>query len=570
MQVVSIPNPIFTIGPGGPNSPVVNGASINYQFMTGRNFPLVSRSTTSNSVSTQINSGEIVAIKSVDKTFATIGDTISYTITLSNPGNVTSQNIIFTDTLPDGTTFISGTLTNDSGTQQIGNPANGIQIGNINPNRTAVITLNVLVTNIPSINPISNSSSVQFAHVVDPSQPAVSQTNVSNTVSTTINSAILTTKKSADKSIVSVGDTITYTTTIRNTGNTAATNITFTSAIPANTTFIPNSVTINGVQQSGAQPALGVNIPNIAPGETVTVTFQVNVISVSPSSSIMGNDTILYSYTVDPNSAPATTSTSTNIATTPVLDAIITMVKSVDQTLVTLGDTITYTTILTNNGNTNATNVTFTDLIPNGTTFITDSVTINGLTQIGLNPNTGITIGSIAPNSSIAIAFQVIATSTPVQNPIANSASASYTFITDPNAPIVSRNVTSNTVFTTINTAIILSLKQVDKSFSRIGDTLTYTVTLTNNGNSSAQNVIFSDTMPSGTTFIANSFSINGVSQSGSDPSNGVNIGPITAGSTVTVSFQVNVASLPTENQIVNFSSTSYQLVSPPGSRNFN
>ena len=195
VQVVSIPNPIFTIGPGGPNSPVVNSASINYQFMTGPNLPLVSRSTTSNPVSTQINSGEIVAIKSVNKTFATIGDTISYTITLSNPGNVTSQNIIFTDTLPDGTTFISGTLTNDSGTQQIGNPANGIQIGNINPNGTAVITLNVLVTNIPSINPISNSSSVHFAHVVDPSQPAVSQTNVSNAVSTTINSAILTTKK---------------------------------------------------------------------------------------------------------------------------------------------------------------------------------------------------------------------------------------------------------------------------------------------------------------------------------------------------------------------------------------
>lgn len=566
VQVVSIPNPIFTIGPGGPNSPVVNSASINYQFMTGPNLPLVSRSTTSNPVSTQINSGEIVAIKSVNKTFATIGDTISYTITLSNPGNVTSQNIIFTDTLPDGTTFISGTLTNDSGTQQIGNPANGIQIGNINPNGTAVITLNVLVTNIPSINPISNSSSVQFAHVVDPSQPAVSQTNVSNAVSTTINSAILTTKKSADKSIVSVGDTITYTTTITNTGNTAATNITFTSAIPASTTFIPNSVTINGVQQSSAQPALGVNIPNIAPGETVTVTFQVNVISVPPSSSIMGNDTILYSYTVNPNSAPATTSTSTNIATNPVLNAMITMVKSVDQTLVTLGDTITYTTILTNNGNTNATNITFTDLIPNGTTFITDSVTINGLTQIGLNPNTGITIGSIAPNSSISIAFQVTATSTPVQNPIANSATASYTFIADPNAPIVSRNVTSNTVFTTINTATILSLKQVDKSFSRIGDTLTYTVALTNNGNSSAQNVIFTDTVPSGTTFIANTFSINGVPQSEADPSNGVNIGIITAGTTVTVSFQVTVTSLPTEKPIVNFSSTSYQLVSPPDS----
>ncbi|WP_063220077.1 DUF7507 domain-containing protein, partial [Bacillus cereus] len=564
VQVVSIPNPIFTIGPGGPNSPVVNGASIDYQFMTGPNLPLVSRSTTSNPVSTQINSGEIVAIKSVDKTFATIGDTISYTITLSNPGNVTSQNIIFTDILPDGTTFISGTLTNDSGTQQIGNPANGIQIGNINPNGTAVITLNVLVTNIPSINPISNSSSVQFSHVVDPSQPSVSQMNVSNAVSTTINSAILTTQKSADKSIVSVGDTITYTTTITNTGNTAATNITFTSAIPASITFIPNSFTINGVQQSGAQPALGVTIPNIAPGETVTVTFQVNVISVPPSNSIMGNDTILYSYTVDPNGTPITTSISTNIVTNPVLDAMITMVKSVDQTLVTLGDTITYTTILTNSGNTNATNITFTDLIPDGTTFITDSVTIDGITQIGLNPNTGITIGLIAPNSSISIAFQVTATSTPAQNPIANSATASYTFIADPNAPIVSRTVTSNTVFTTINTATILSLKQVDKSFSRIGDTLTYTVALTNNGNSSAQNVIFTDTVPSGTAFIADTFSINGILQSGANPVNGVNIGTITAGTTVTISFQVTVTSLPTENPIVNFSSTSYQLVSPP------
>ncbi|MBK5425468.1 DUF11 domain-containing protein [Bacillus sp. TH30] len=564
VQVVSIPNPIFTIGPGGPNSPVVNGASINYQFMTGPNLPLVSRSTTSNSVSTQINSGEIVAVKSADKNFATIGDTISYTITLNNPGNVTSQNIIFTDILPDGTTFISGTLTSDSGTQQIGNPASGIQIGNINPGSTATITINVLVTNIPSINPISNSSSIQFQHIVDPSQPAITQTVSSNTVTTTINSAILTTTKSADKSIVSVGDTITYTTTITNTGNTAATNITFTSAIPASTTFIPNSVTVNGVQQPGAQPALGVNLPNIAPGDTVTVTFQVNVISIPPSSSIMDNDTILYSYTVDPSGAPITTSTSTNIVTNPVLDAMITMVKSVDQTLVTLGDTITYTTILKNSGNTNATNITFTDLIPDGTTFITDSITIDGITQIGLNPNTGITIGSIAPNSSISIAFQVTATSTPVQNPIANSATASYTFIADPNAPIVSRNVTSNTTFTTINTATILSSKQVDKAFSHIGDTLTYTVTLTNNGNSSAQNVIFTDTVPSGTTFIANTFSINGIPQSGANPTNGVNIGPITAGSTVNVSFRVNVTSLPTENPIVNFSSTSYQLVSPP------
>ena len=52
------------------------------------------------------------------------------------------QNIIFTDVLPEGTTFISGTLTNDSGTQQI-----EIQLRDSNwkykSRSTANITINV-------------------------------------------------------------------------------------------------------------------------------------------------------------------------------------------------------------------------------------------------------------------------------------------------------------------------------------------------------------------------------------------------------------------------------------------
>ena len=54
VQVVSIPNPIFTIGPEDQTHQLLNGASIDYQFMTGPNLPLASRSTTSNPVSTQI------------------------------------------------------------------------------------------------------------------------------------------------------------------------------------------------------------------------------------------------------------------------------------------------------------------------------------------------------------------------------------------------------------------------------------------------------------------------------------------------------------------------------------
>ncbi len=147
-------------------------------------------------------------------------------------------------------------------------------------------------------------------------------------------SAILTTQKSADKSIVSVGDTITYTTTITNTRI-----YKFYRAIQASIFFIPYSSlflcqmvhTKNGVQSSLVHQK----------SQIETVTFQIKLTPIPPSNSIMGNDTILYSYTVDPNGTPITTSISTNIVTNPVLDAMITMVKSPDQTLVTLGDTIT-------------------------------------------------------------------------------------------------------------------------------------------------------------------------------------------------------------------------------------
>lgn len=69
--------------------------------------------------------------------------------------------------------------------------------------------------------------------------------------------------------------------------------------------------------------------------------------------------------------------------------------------------------------------------------------------------------------------------------------------------------VSSNTV----TTALLLAptvLKAVDKLTASIGDTLTYTVTITNLGLSSLTNLPFSDSLPAGTTFVTGSFTANG------------------------------------------------------------
>lgn len=60
-----------------------------------------------------------------------------------------------------------------------------------------------------------------------------------------------------------------------------------------------------------------------------------------------------------------------------------------------------------NIGNVDAINIVFTDSIPAGTTFVPDSVTINGVLQPGLNPENGIPIEQfqqIVPNDIISSA----------------------------------------------------------------------------------------------------------------------------------------------------------------------
>ncbi|MBN1040384.1 DUF11 domain-containing protein [Clostridium botulinum] len=182
--------------------------------------------------------------KIVDKSFATIGDTLNYTVVLKNVGSSTIQNIIFSDTIPNGTSFISGTLKQD-----------GVIVSGTS---SASGSFTIDSTTTPNITGIINTNS--------------------NTVNTQINNANLgNIIKIVDKSFANCGDIIDYTIVVPNIGNVTAENIIFKDTIPNGTTFVTNSVTINGVVKNGENPSTGVTILNIAPGTTTTVQFTVKV-----------------------------------------------------------------------------------------------------------------------------------------------------------------------------------------------------------------------------------------------------------------------------------------------------
>ncbi|MFD1908435.1 DUF11 domain-containing protein [Paenibacillus rhizoplanae] len=101
--------------------------------------------------------------------------------------------------------------------------------------------------------------------------------------------------KSASFPDVAVGDTLQYTSVVTNNGIVAITNVVLSDPIPAGSTLVPGSVVVAGTARPAADPASGISVGTIAPGASVTVTFQVSVTSVPGSGQLANQSSVSYS-----------------------------------------------------------------------------------------------------------------------------------------------------------------------------------------------------------------------------------------------------------------------------------
>lgn len=97
-----------------------------------------------------------------------------------------------------------------------------------------------------------------------------------------------------------------------------------------------------------------------------------------------------------------------------------------------------------------------------------------------------------------------------------------------------------------VSTVLLLQptlLKAVDKLTASIGDTLTYTITVTNVSLNALTNLPFTDTIPTGATFVTESFTVNGTAATPTVTNNTLTytIPTIASLGTASVQFQVKV-----------------------------
>jgi len=304
---------------------------------------------------------------------------------------------------------------------------------------------------------------------------------------------------------VIAGNTITYTQIVTNNGPNDAVNAVLSGATPANTTFVsmtpPTGWTCSVLPASGGTGNISCSDPLITSGSgSATFTLVVTVNAGTAFGTEIVDVASVTSGTNDPNLAN-NTATAVNIvgsATSANLAVTISASPSPD---VLAGSNVTYTITVNNLGPAASSGVTFSDPIPTNTTFVS-ATTPSGWSTCAPSSGT-ITCGvaSLAANSPVTITVVLTV----------NSGTASGTIITNQvtvGGTTPDPNPANNTaqVSVTVATAGQADLSVTSSASPNpvlAGNNISYAQTVTNNGPASVTNVVFSDAVPTNTTFVS-------------------------------------------------------------------
>lgn len=228
-----------------------------------------------NCLAMQIDSlgARLEVVKSADKSFAQIGEEVRYTLTISNEGSISADNVTVTDVLPAEVELVAGSVTVNGAPYAGGFP---ISVGQIAAGGNAIVAFSVRALSVPQTNPFFDIASAEYTFDPFPGY-TVTAISDSDPVSTYITVVRMSVVKSVDKAFAAQGDELIYTSLITNDGNLPLINVVFTDAPPIGTAFVPGSVTIDGVSYPAYDPSTGVPLPAFVPGRSVEVTFKVTI-----------------------------------------------------------------------------------------------------------------------------------------------------------------------------------------------------------------------------------------------------------------------------------------------------
>ena len=365
------------------------------------------------------------------------------------------------------------------------------------------------------------------------------------------------------------GDTLLYTVSITNNG-TDATDVTFDESIPANTTYITNSVSTDAGTADDTS-GISVDVGDLAANETATISFAVtvndNVVSgtvISAQGIVDSANTVAELTDADANDAngdqPNTLRVgepSEDVTNLYVSQAAQLSADNDGDSAISAGDELLITYVVSNLGTDSLDNINLQDILPSGLTYVANSVQIEGAnTASVVNGAVTADIASLAANDGVIVTLKVI-----VDEPLVdNNGSADEEVITlqgsHSSAQTTSQLTDSNGVqldgYQPLKVSIVDAQAGVpDLEFSQTwqlvsdqngngqidqGDTVKVNLSVLNQGSASAVGVQINQALPADTQLIANSALVSqGIIVT--DEPYLANVGDIAPGNIVTGSF---------------------------------
>jgi uncharacterized repeat protein (TIGR01451 family) len=449
-------------------------------------------------------SADLQVVKSTATSFA-VGLNGVYTLTVNNlPGSAsTAGNYAVTDLMPTGLTLVGATgtgwnCTASTSTQMSCTSSAVIAAGASNPN---AITLTVAV-GAGAVPSVSNTATVSGGGELN-------LTNFTSNNSSTVVTPVCSTacpdlrpnKSLTAPSAVSltVGTNSTYTLSVTNIGGLPTSGAyTITDPMPTGLSIVvaPTGTNWNCTASTASLVSCTSSTVLAAGASSANITFQVSVANTAVPS-VTNIATV--SDGGDPNAG-----NNTATLVTPVIDFDLTVTKTTASTFTLGGANPTYTITVNNIGGratTNTSDITVTDTLPTGLTFVSGSGTgwnactavLQVVTCVRPAANT-IAAGASAPAITLTVSINAAVGST-----VTNTAT-----VTKPDeAAVLAGN--NSTVVSPVNAPDLRVTKTHTGNFT-VGTNAVYTITVFNIGTQVTNALVtVTDTLPTGMTFVSGS-----------------------------------------------------------------
>lgn len=475
------------------------------------------------------------------------GDSILYTISVSNSGRAISTNTVITDVVDPAFASVSPL---DGGTYNAGNRTVTWNIGDIPVGDTRTVSFRgTLADVLPDGTTIANQAFGSSTEITEPvpSDDPNTGTNDDPTVIVIDSEAVL---ASSTKTVQDLnggafqpGDVVRYTLTLINEGNAPATSVVVSDVIDASLTDVAPA---GGGVFDGT--AITWNLASdLVPGTPITLEFDATIASGTASGTVVANQAGVTgggitgtALTDDPGTAATGDPTQFTVVSQP--DFVLSTKSVVNlngEADFRPGDRIRYTLEITNSGTADATNVTVRDPID---ASLTDAVAgQGGAIASGVATWTLATLaaGDTAQLTLEATLVSPLANDTVVSNQaeITSSEVIAAVLTDDPSTPADD----DPTEFTVLSIPELDSEKTfIDANGGNVepGDAITWTITVVNEGTDTARNVVVNDPVDNNLTNVVPS--AGGVFAGGSVV---WNVGDLAPGERVSLTLDATVVS---------------------------